>query len=216
LISPQLFREPAFLIFAIPHPHARRLRPLKPEIGMIDGLRRTLDLGRVVAVGIAAGGFGLLLAGSTLAQESGSAQQSAPAAPPSPAPNQPGFIDAVGRWLQDGASGLKSNLQQAQDKLDKLGSRARDATKDAAGAVVGLPNTRMLTAHEPCTAAQNGAADCNAAAAMFCRGKGFQTGKSLDMQSEQKCSSGRFLLEGRAPTSSECSNQIFVTRAMCQ
>jgi hypothetical protein len=63
---------------------------------------------------------------------------------------------------------------------------------------------------------QNGAPDCQTAAATFCRGKGFQAGKSLDTQSEQKCTSGRFLLEGRAPTSSECPTQIFVTRAMCQ
>jgi len=183
---------------------------------MAGRLRRTAHLASLIALGLAAGGCAILLAGVAVAQESGSAQQSGPAAPASPAPNQPGFIDAVGRWVQDGASSLKSNLQEAQDKMGKLGSQAREATKDAAGAVVALPNTRMLTAHELCTAAQNGAPDCNAAAVTFCRGKGFQTGKSLDMQSEQKCSSGRFLLEGRAPTSSECSNQIFVTRAMCQ
>ena len=43
-----------------------------------------------------------------------------------------------------------------------------------------------------------------------------QLGKSLDTQTEQKCKSGRFLIEGRAPSSSECPTHIFVTRAMCQ
>jgi hypothetical protein len=184
---------------------------------MNDRLRRTIHLGGMIARRVAiGGGCALLLAGGTMAQVSGPALQSAPAAPASPAPNQPGLIDAISRWLKDGTSSFKFNMQDAQDKLDKLGSQAREATQDAAGAVVGLPNTRMLTAHEPCTAAPNGGSDCQAAAATFCRGKGFRTGKSLDTQSEQKCTSGRFLLEGRAPSSSECQTQIFITRAMCQ
>lgn len=183
---------------------------------MIERLRRILHLKTLRVPSIAAVGCAFLLTGSAIAQEAGPTLQSAPPAPASPPANQPGFIDAFGRWLEQGTTNLRSNLQDAQSKLDKLGSEARDATKDAADAVVGLPNARMLTAHEPCTAAQNGAPDCQTAAAAFCRGKGFQTGKSLDTQSEQKCTSGRFLLEGRAPTTSECPTQIFVTRAMCQ
>ena len=63
--------------------------------------------------------------------------------------------------------------------------------------------------------AQNGAPDCQAASLTFCRGKGFQTGKTLDTQSEQKCPT-KLLLEGRAPNNTECPTEIFVTRAMCQ
>jgi hypothetical protein len=63
--------------------------------------------------------------------------------------------------------------------------------------------------------AQNGAPDCQTAALTFCRGKGFQTGKTLDTQSEQKCPT-KLLLEGRAPNNTECPTEIFVTRAMCQ
>jgi len=182
---------------------------------MIERLRRILHLGTLGALSIAAA-WAVLLAGSAIAQEAGPTLQSAPPAPASPPANQPSFIDAFGRLLEQGATNLRSNLQDAQSTMEKLGSDAREATKDAAGAVVALPNARMLSAHEPCTAAQNGAPDCQTAAAAFCRGKGFQTGKSLDTQSEQKCTSGRFLLEGRAPTSSECPTHIFVTRAMCQ
>ncbi|HEY7244201.1 MAG TPA: hypothetical protein VH678_09995 [Xanthobacteraceae bacterium] len=181
---------------------------------MTERLRRILHLG-LGAQGVA-GACALLLAGSAIAQEAGPALQSAPPAPVGASPNQPGFMDAFGRWVEQGAKNLKSNLEDAQSRLEKLGSDASAATKDAAGAVVGLPNARMLTAHEPCTPAQNGAADCQTAAAAFCRGKGFQTGKSLDTQSEQKCTSGRFLIEGRAPTNAECPTRTFVTRAMCQ
>ncbi len=188
---------------------------------MVERLRRSLQLGALRAPSIAAA-CAFLVGGFAVAQEAGPTLQSAPPAQPGPSPNQtsppgqPGFIDAFGRWLEQGAKNLKSNLDDAQSTLEKLGSNAREATKDAAGAVVGLPNARMLTAHEVCTSAQNGAPDCQTAAAAFCRAKGFQTGKSLDTQSEQKCTSGRFLLEGRSPTGSECPTHIFVTRAMCQ
>ena len=155
---------------------------------------------------------------SAVAQEAQSpeAPASNPAAAPAPNPgHQPGFIDAFGRWLEDGATKFKSNMQGAQEKLDKFGSQARDAAKEATGAVIGLPNARVVTGRERCAAAQNGAPDCQTAAIAFCRGKGFQTGKSLDTQSEQKCPA-RVLLEGRAPNNSECPTEIFVTRAMCQ
>jgi hypothetical protein len=160
-------------------------------------------------------GMALLVARSGLAQES---RPEPPAAVqgPAAAPNETGFIDAVGRWLEDGAAKLKNGMEDAQEKLSKLGTQAQEATKEATGAVVGLPNARVVAARELCKRAPNGAPDCQGAAATLCRGKGFSTGKSLDTVSEQKCNSGRFLLEGRAPSSSECPTQIFVTRAMCQ
>ena len=120
-----------------------------------------------------------------------------------PLPNstfRPGFIDEFNRWLEDGASKFKSGVQRAQDKVDS---------------VVGLPSTRATSGRERCARAQNGAPDCQAAAVALCRGKGLQTGKSLDTQSEQKCPA-KVLLEGRAPNNTECPTELFVTRAMCQ
>jgi hypothetical protein len=141
-----------------------------------------------------------------------------PAAPPALAPPEafkPGFIDAVGRWLEQGAARLKSDMHDAQEKLDKFGNQARDTAKETTGAVIGLPNARVIAGHERCAAAQGGGSDCQAAADTVCRGKGFQGGKSLDTQSEQKCPT-KLLLEGRAPNNTECPTTIFVTRAMCQ
>jgi hypothetical protein len=186
---------------------------------------------------------GLMLAGSALAQDvqppvplqnpiqapvqAPQAQTPSAQTPPAQTPTdpdnnpmanpafRPGFIDVFGRWLEQGASKLKSDMQGAQDKADQLGTRAREAAKEATGAVGALPSARPVTARERCVAAQNGAPDCLAAAVTLCRGKGFQTGKSLDTQSEQKCPSKVFL-EGRAPNNTECPTEIFVTRAMCQ
>jgi hypothetical protein len=138
--------------------------------------------------------------------------------PPAPAPDsgfRPGFVDAVGHWLNEGTTRFKSDLQGAQATFDQLGKETRDAAKGATDAVVGLPNARIVTVRERCAVAQNGAPDCQAAAGVACRGKGFQTGKSLDTQSEHKCPA-QVLLKGRAPNDAECPTEIFVTRAVCQ
>lgn len=173
----------------------------------------------------------VLLAFSALAQDapgpgqgaSSSLSQNAPggnppvtaAEPKSPSAPAPAVIDALGRWLEEGATKFRSDLQGAQETLGQLGNQTRDAAKEATGAVVGLPNTRILAARERCVIAQIGGPDCQSAAVALCRGKGFQTGKSLDTQSEHQCPS-RLLLEGRTPNDSECRAEIFVTRAMCQ
>ena len=145
-----------------------------------------------------------------------SQQPSEPAANPPPnSGSAPGFVDTIGHWLNEGTTRFKSDLQGAQATFDQLGKETRDAAKDATDAVVGLPNARVMTVRERCAVAQNGAPDCQAAAAAACRGKGFQTGKSLDTQSEHKCPA-QVLLKGRAPSDAECPTEIFVTRAVCQ
>jgi hypothetical protein len=99
--------------------------------------------------------------------------------------------------------------------MESFGNKAREAAKEATGAISALPSTRPVSGHERCATAPNGSPDCQAAAAALCRGKGFQGGRLLDTQSEQKCSA-RGLLEGRAPNASECSTETFATRAICQ
>jgi hypothetical protein len=159
----------------------------------------------------------LLVAASAPASAQEAAAERPPAAVPGSAPkDQPGFVDAFGRWWQDGAARFRAGWQGAQEKLDQLGKQARESTKDATNAVVGLPNSRVVIARELCPTAANGAPDCQTAAATLCRGKGFQSGQLMDTQSEQKCNSARFLLEGRAPSGTECPTQMFVTRAVCQ
>ena len=147
-------------------------------------------------------------------QNAGAAAANPPPAAPNSMPG-PSLVDTIGRWFDDGTTKFKSNLQGAQQSFDEFADQTRDAAKDATGAVMGLPNARIVTVRERCAAAQNGAPDCQAAAAAACRGKGFQTGKSVDTQSEHKCPA-QVLLKGRAPNDAECSTEIFVTRAVRQ
>src|SRR5215468_4766679 len=130
-------------------------------------------------------------------QNAGAAAANLPPAAPNPMPG-PSLADTIGRWFDDGTTKFKSNLQGAQQSFDEFADQTRDAAKDATDAVIGLPNARIVTMRERCAAAQNGAPDCQAAAAAACRGKGFQTGKTVDTQSEHKCPA-QVLLKGRAP-----------------
>ena len=147
-------------------------------------------------------------------QNAGAAAANPPPAAPNSMPG-PSLVDTIGRWFDDGTTKFKSNLQGAQQSFDEFADQTRDAAKDATGAVMGLPNARIVTVRERCAAAQNGAPDCQAAAAAASRGKGFQTGKTVDTHSEHKCPA-QVLLKGRAPSDAECPTEIFVTRAVCQ
>lgn len=128
---------------------------------------------------------------------------------------RPGFVDAIGRWLDDGTTRFKSDLQGAQQTFDQLADRTRDAAKDATGALIGFPNVRIVPVRERCAVTAGGGPDCQAAASAACRGKGFSTGTSMDTQSEQKCPA-QVLLRGRAAGAAECRTETFVTRALCQ
>jgi len=146
-------------------------------------------------------------------QNAGAAAANPPAAAPNSVPG-PSLVDTIGHWFDDGTTKFKSNLQGAQQSFDQFADQTRDAAKDATDAVIGLPNTRIVPVRERCALAGSGP-DCNAAAIVACRSKGFTTGKSLDTQSEQKCPA-QVLLRGRAPNDGECRTETFVTRALCQ
>jgi hypothetical protein len=134
-----------------------------------------------------------------------------PSAPQQGPSFQPGFLDALGRWIGDSKS-----------KLDDQFKTTTDAAKDAAGAagqatdaILGLPGTRVVIGRERCPVATNGGADCAPAADALCRSKGFAGGRGLDINSAQKCPS-RVWLSGRQPPEGSCPTETFVTRAVCQ
>jgi len=137
-------------------------------------------------------------------------------APPDQA-NKPGFLSEVGRWFE----GLGSGLRGAQSGVENLGHEAGVAArstvedaKNAAGAVTGISNTRLVKGHEVCAIAPNGAPDCVAAANAICKGKGFASGKSVDMTTAEVCPA-KVYLAGRN-SGADCHTETFVSRAVCQ
>jgi hypothetical protein len=183
-------------------------------------IRRKPD-GRVLGLTLCL--YGALSGFAVCAEETGASNQAQPS--PLAAPNssyQPGFLDAFGRFLIDSKDRLDTQLKDARDKFGDITARTNDAARDTAGAAkdaatsfVGLPNARIITGRERCATAQNGAPDCRTAAEVICRGRGFNSGKSLDTHSAQKCPA-RVWLSGRVPSESDCTTETFVIRAVCQ
>ncbi len=152
----------------------------------------------------------------------------APASPPQPsAESKPGgFLQAFGRWWNESVAKFNSNMKDAQKKLDDFNKNQRDAakeamksaaeaTKDAATAIVRLPGTRAIEVHQACPKAPNGAPDCREVAVNACQGKGFNTGKPLDVSSSEKCVTTMWL-SGQAQGDCRLETETILSRALCQ
>jgi hypothetical protein len=150
------------------------------------------------------------------AQEPLRAQPDPPAAAPAPAPQQgpAGPFGTVGRFLDESLQGLGQGFKGARDQVDDLTGRAGNAAKDAAGSI-NLRRPSVVAGRERCPPAPNGAPDCVAATTVMCRANGFETGSSIDMQTEQKCPA-EVWAAGRQPAENECVLESYVTRALCQ
>jgi hypothetical protein len=138
-----------------------------------------------------------------------------------PAPQQDGFLAAAGRWLEEQFGKLGSGFHDARKSVETFGKEAgiaarttADGAREAADAVVRIPNARSISGHETCYIAPNGAPDCLAAATALCKSKGFDSGKSLDMTTAEVCSPKTYM-SGRA-VPGDCRTETFVSRALCQ
>lgn len=148
-----------------------------------------------------------------------SAQDAAP--PRQDAPNKEGFLAAASRWFDEQSANVSAYFKDARTKVEGISRGAGDAAKttvegakDAAGAVARIPTARAVSGHETCRVAPNGAPDCVAAANVMCKGKGFDSGKSLDMTTAEVCPP-KVYMSGRS-TGPECNTETFVSRALCQ
>ena len=150
--------------------------------------------------------------------------------------NRPGFLNALGRWMEDSASVARSGWDNARTVIGGLGGQAGGAAKGAADAASGAAQgvtsaaagaakgaadavtrpltTRFANGRERCIIAANGAPDCRAAAERLCKSAGYTGGSSVDMQSAEKCPTRVYLTGVKSPT--DCSMEHYVTRAMCQ
>lgn len=159
---------------------------------------------------------GLVLAGLMLA--------AAPAAAQNAKQETGGVLGDFGRWLDKSFTAIGDRFKDAGQGIDRgvdnFNREAGDAAEatagaaaDAAGAVARLPNTRIVSGHQSCPLADNGAPDCAAAANRLCKAKGMKSGTSLEVTSARDCPA-RALIQREARA--ECHDVTFVTRAMCQ
>jgi hypothetical protein len=142
-----------------------------------------------------------------------------------PAAEAPGFFESIGRWFDQQASKIKSTFGGAGSTVEQFGHEAgiaasttvgtaKDVAKDAADAVARLPSARVVSGHEKCRIAPNGAPDCGAAADAMCRTKGFKSGSSVDMTTAEVCPP-KVLMAGRM-SGPGCHTETFVSSALCQ
>lgn len=163
----------------------------------------------------ARGVTGLLVAGFVMISALAVAQESRPR-------NQdPGFLESISRWFEEQGDKIGSTFKDAGKKVETLGREAGvaakstvEGAKDAAGAVARIPIARVVSGHEKCQNAPNGAPDCIAAATAMCKAKGFESGKSADMTTADVCPP-QVYLSGRS-SGPGCRTETFVSRALCQ
>jgi hypothetical protein len=156
----------------------------------------------------------LFTAALALAQESGGNDQRGLA-------NSPGLFSSIVHWFGEQTSNIGSNLRGARSGVENLGREAGVAAKttvesarDAADAVKQFPSARVVSGHEKCMLAPNGAPDCVAAATAICKTKGYASGKSVDMTTAEICPPEVYLAGKKSGPS--CRTETFVSRALCQ
>jgi hypothetical protein len=135
--------------------------------------------------------------------------------PPSAAPPPVGILEALGRWLDDSKAKIDSQIKNTTDAAKDA---AKDAAEKAGQATTGIvlwPATKVAHGRVRCAVAPNGAPDCTAAANALCRSKGFGPGKSLEINTAEKCPTWVWL-SGRPPPEGTCTIENFVLQAACQ
>jgi hypothetical protein len=152
----------------------------------------------------------------------GEPQQQGSAAPDAaPGPPKPGLLGTIGRWLDDSIGGVASGLGSARDTVGNIGAQATDAAKgaagvarDAAAGVARVPAGVPVTGRAHCVRTAGGGPDCPHAANTLCWIKGYTSGTSLHIQSEQKCSLSAWV-KGETEIG-KCTTETYVTSAMCR
>jgi len=114
---------------------------------------------------------------------------------------------------------LKASVEENNARWREFNERSEQAAKEAAArqkeaaeAFKNLANTRIVEGRQVCEPAPNGSPDCQAAAELMCKGKGFAIGKSADITTTRKCSARALLQRDE----SECRTETFVVKAACQ
>ena len=189
--------------------------------------------GTAIAVGVAVAMAAVAMTGLVQAQQAPPAAVDQPAQSPAPAPLPPaaqasppsdkkdGFLTAFERWWDKSAADFKASVDENNAKWRQLGERSEKAAKDAAtaskeaaDAFSNLSKIRVVEGRQVCATAANGSPDCNAAAEVICKDKGFTSGKSADIQTNRKCSA-RAWLSG-SPSGDDCKVETIVLKAACQ
>jgi hypothetical protein len=136
-------------------------------------------------------------------QQQAAPQPPAPAEQSPPREENPGLINELGK-LWDALPKIKS----PSETLDDIRGAGESLTNLAKPAI-------MVTGRAACAVAANGAPDCKLGADRLCQSKGYKEGKSLDIDSAEKCSA-KVYIPGRKRKPGDCRTENHVIKALCQ
>ncbi len=120
--------------------------------------------------------------------------------------------DETNAKLKASVDQSKATWREFGEQSEKMAKEAAAVHKEAADAFKNLAKTRVIEGRQVCELAPNGSPDCQAAAELICKSKGFAIGKSADITTTRKCSA-RALLER---DDSQCRTETVVIKAACQ
>ena len=175
----------------------------------MSGYRSNISNSKVKAATARRAAFALVL----LVAGTAAAQDNEP--PPDAAPPPAGLFEALGRLLGDSKARLDSHIKNSTDAAKDA---AKDAAEKAGQATTGImvwPGSKVAHGRVRCAVAPNGAPDCTEAAHALCRSKGYGPGKSLEINTAEKCPTWVWL-SGRPAPEGTCKIENFVLQATCQ
>ena len=134
----------------------------------------------------------------------------------------PGLFGAIGRWLDNSVGGVAAGWSSARDTVGNIGSQATDAAKgaagvarDAAATVARIPARRAGVRPPALRAHRQRRTGLPARRPRCCAAsKGYTSGTSLHIQSEQKCPVWGWISGEK--TVGKCNTETYVTSAMCR
>lgn len=127
---------------------------------------------------------------------------------------EPGLFESIANWFDSTFNDAGKGVQNFGHEAGVAAKTTVNNAKNAADAVARIPAARVISGHEKCRNAPNGAPDCVSAANAICQTKGFESGKSLDMTTAVVCPP-KVLLTGRS-AGPECRDETFVSRVLCR
>ena len=120
--------------------------------------------------------------------------------------------DETNAKLKQSVEENNAKWRELSERTGKAAKEAAAAQKEAADAFKNLANTRVIEGRQVCEPAANGSPDCQAAAEVICKAKGFAIGKSADITTTRKCSARALLQRDE----SDCRTETTVIKAACQ
>jgi hypothetical protein len=186
-------------------------RRIADSVGRMTTTRTTLTALALALASVASTGS-VLAQPATTGAGHGERTQQAPA---------PDALHRFTHWLDRSVTDVRDGFKRAVTAVQQAGDRTHDAVKgaaaDATGRLGSLQHLHMqvVAVRQRCVVAANGAPDCRRTAEAICRAHGFASGKSLEIQSAEKCPLTA-LIGGRGSSAGECHTETYILRSVCQ